>query len=210
MVKKGNMKFKFVLTALLSLNIAFSQNAPLNTDWYYSGIHHPAQKTIIHEYDENGAELQKIETLFNPQGFITDNIYNDELRQDFEPYIGNQRVSYFTYLIDGQPIQQKLTETWIADDVLRLDDEDLVIETYFDPLGRISKENLFLDNFNAPKESSHYHYLESAEIMPTNIGNKDVYITILESDNFGSWTRQKEEKFNQKTIIRTRTIEYFP
>lgn len=201
--------FKKIIFIMMLFQVALASDLDVQNDWFYAGIHHPAEKMTVYEMDENGHKIQKITTTFNRFGYITEVIYDDSLIQHYEPYINGHRDIEFIYTINHTEHTSIIKTEWLAPDHLRFDDGDLIIDTYFDAFGHITKQNLFLDHPLIPYESLKYTYLTHDQIQPNGTEN-DVFITILETDNFGSWTKQKEENINKKTIIRTRTIEYQP
>lgn len=203
---------KYISNLLLAISFsmfAIAQNIEIKNDWHYAGILHPAEKVTLQEIHEDGFIIQKTTTFYNKEGFITKIIYDDSLQQIYEPYRDNHRNIYFIYSVNNEEQKSVIKTQWLNTDHVRFDDDDLVIDTVFDDLGRVLRYDLFLDDPIIPIESTQYVYLAPNETLPAD-SPSNAFITNLEMDVFGNWIKQKEEKYNDKTIIRTRTIEYFP
>ncbi len=191
------------------LNAAMAENFDIHNDWFIEDINRPAKLVTTQDTYEDGYELYKMQSSFGIDGFLTEIIFDDSLKQIFEPFQGKTRNITFTYEIEGETQEQKLTTTWIDKDHLRFDDGDLVMDSYFDPKGMLLRNELFMDNMENPNEIMQYHYLAKDEAKPTNKENF-IFVTTLEVDQYGNWVKQKEEKPKDKPVIRTRTIEYYP
>lgn len=191
------------------VNLALADDFNIHNDWFIEGINKPTKLVITKDTDENGYELYKSQTSFGTDGFITEIIFNDSLQQIFEPYQDKVRNTAFVYEIEGEEQRQELTTTWLAENHIRFDDGDLIMDSYFDLKGKLSRIELFINSREKPDEVMQYHYLTRNETKPTDKENF-TFITTLEVDQYGNWLKQKEEKPNDHPIIRTRTIEYFP
>lgn len=192
-MKNTTASLSLLLVGSLLLNTAFADDFTIQNDWHFAGLNQPVKQITVQETREDGEELQKTQTSFNEQGFITEIIYDDSLKQVFEPYQGKVRNIAFIYEAEGEEQRQELTTTWLAENHIRFDDGDLVIDTFFDSEGKATRHELFMDSTTKPEIKENY-----------------VFVTNLELDKNGNWIQQKEEKANDKPMIRTRVIEYFP
>lgn len=208
-MKNTTASLSLLLTGSLLLNTAFADDFTIQNDWHFAGLNQPVKQITVQETREDGEELQKTQTFFNEQGFITEIIYDDSLKQIFEPYQGKVRNIAFIYEAEGEEQRQELTTTWLAENHIRFDDGDLVIDTFFDSEGKTTRHELFMDSTTKPDEITQYQYVDINEPKP-EIKENYVFVTNLELDKNGNWVQQKEEKANDKPMIRTRVIEYFP
>lgn len=198
-----------LLAGALLVNVALADDFSIQDDWHFAGLNQPVKQITVQETREDDEELQKTQTSFNEQGFITEIIYDDSLKQTFEPYRGKARNIAFIYKAEGEEQRQELTTTWLAANHIRFDDGDLVIDTFFDSEGKAIRHELFMDSTTKPDEITQYQYIGVNDPKP-EIKENFVYVTNLELDQNGNWIKQKEEKANDKPLIRTRIIEYFP
>lgn len=198
-----------LLAGSLLVNVALADDFTIQNDWHFAGLNKPVKKITAQETREDGEELQKTQTSFNEQGFITEIIYDDSLKQTFKPYQGKVRNIAFVYEAEGEEQRQELTTTWLAENHVRFDDGDLVIDTFFDSEGKATRHELFMDSTTQPDEITEYQYVDMNDTKP-EIKENYIYVTNLELDQYGNWIKQKEEKANDKPMIRTRIIEYFP
>ena len=208
-MKNTTTSLSLLLAGSLLLNVAFSDDFTIQNDWHFAGLNQPVKQITVQETREDGEELQKTQTSFNEQGFITEIIYDDSLKQVFEPYQGKVRNIAFIYEAEGEEQRQELTTTWLAENHIRFDDGDLVIDTFFDSEGKAIRHELFMDSTTKPDEITQYQYVDVNDPKP-EIKENYVFVTNLELDKNGNWVQQKEEKANDKPMIRTRVIEYFP
>lgn len=208
-MKNKIASLSLLLAGSLLINVALADDFTIQNDWHFAGLNKPVKQITAQETREDGEELQKTQTSFNEQGFITEIIYDDSLKQTFEPYQGKVRNIAFVYEAEGEEQRQELTTTWLAEDHVRFDDGDLVIDTFFDSEGKATRHELFMDSTTQPDEITQYQYVDMNDPKP-EIKENYVYVTNLELDQYGNWIKQKEEKANDKPMIRTRIIEYFP
>jgi hypothetical protein len=208
-MKNTITSLSLLLAGALLVNVALADDFTIQNDWHFAGLNKPVKQITVQEAREDGEELQKTQTSFNEQGFITEIIYDDSLRQSFEPYQGKVRNIAFIYEAEGEEQRQELTTTWLAENHIRFDDGDLVIDTFFDSEGKATRHELFMDSTTKPDEITQYQYINVNDPKP-EIKENYVFVTNLELNQYGNWVKQKEEKINDKPMIRTRTIEYFP
>lgn len=208
-MKNKITSLSLLIAGSLLVNVALADDFTIQNDWHFAGLNKPVKQITMQETREDGEELQKTQTSFNEQGFITEIIYDDSLKQTFEPYQGKVRNIAFIYEAEGEEQRQELTTTWLAENHIHFDDGDLVIDTFFDSEGKASRHELFMDSTTKPDEITQYQYVNMNDPKP-DIKENCVYITSLELDQHGNWIKQKEEKANDKPLIRTRVIEYFP
>ena len=208
-MKNTITSLSLLLAGSLLVNVALADDFTIQNDWHFAGLNQPVKQITVQETREDGEELQKTQTSFNEQGFITEIVYDDSLKQTFEPYQGKVRNIAFIYEAEGEEQRQELTTTWLAANHIRFDDGDLVIDTFFDSEGKATRHELFMDSMTKPDEITQYQYVDVNNPKP-EIKENYVYVTNLELDQNGNWTKQKEEKANDKPLIRTRVIEYFP
>lgn len=194
----------------LLCSVALAETFEIKNDWHYASLSKPTQSISVSEiYEDDHSEIQKTAVNFNDQGYITEIIYDDTLKQVFEPYQDKVRNIAFIYEAANETHTSPLKSTWLAEDHQRFDDDDLVIDTFYNSKGQTIRHELFMDNMETPDEVTEYYYLEKDELKPTT-DKKFVYITTLESDEFGNWIEQKEEHAGNKSIIRQRKIQYYP
>lgn len=208
-MKKTITLLSLLLAGSLLVNVALADDFTIQNDWHFAGLNKPVKQITVQETREDGEELQKSQTSFNEQGFITEIIYDDSLKQTFEPYQGKVRNIAFVYEAEGEEQRQELTTTWLAENHIRFDDGDLVIDTLFDSEGKATRHELFMDSTTKPDEITQYQYVDMNNPKP-EIKENYVFITNIEFDQYGNWIKQKEEKINDKPMIHTRIIEYFP
>lgn len=208
-MKNTITSLSLLLAGALLVNVALADDFTIQNDWHFAGLNKPVKQITVQETREDGEELQKTQTSFNEQGFITDIIYDDSLKQTFEPYQGKVRNIAFVYEAEGEEQRQELTTTWLAENHIRFDDGDLVIDTFFDSEGKATRHELFMDSTTKPDEITQYQYVDMNNPKP-EIKENYVFVTNIEFDQYGNWIKQKEEKTNDKPMIRTRIIEYFP
>lgn len=208
-MKNTTTSLSLLLAGSLLLNTALADDFTIQNDWHFAGLNQPVKQITVQETREDGEELQKTQTFFNEQGFITEIIYDDSLKQVFEPYQGKVRNIAFIYEAEGEEQRQELTTTWLAENHIRFDDGDLAIDTFFDSEGKATRHELFMDSTTKPDEITQYQYVDVNDPKP-EIKENYVFVTNLELDKNGNWVQQKEEKANDKPMIRTRVIEYFP
>ena len=208
-MKNTITSLSLLLAGSLLINVALADDFTIQNDWHFAGLNQPVKQITVQETREDGEELQKTQTSFNEQGFITEIIYDDSLKQTFEPYQGKVRNIAFIYEAEDEEQRQELTTTWLAANHIRFDDGDLVIDTFFDSEGKAIRHELFMDSTTKPDEITQYQYI-GVNDPKLEIKENFVYVTNLELDQNGNWIKQKEEKANDKPLIRTRIIEYFP
>ncbi len=208
-MKNKIISLSLLLAGSLLVNVALADDFTIQNDWHFAGLNKPVKQITVQETREDGEELQKSQTSFNEQGFITEIIYDDSLKQTFEPYQGKVRNIAFVYEAEGEEQRQELTTTWLAENHVRFDDGDLVIDTFFDSEGKATRHELFMDSTTKPDEITQYQYVDMNN-PKLEIKENYVFITNIEFDQYGNWIKQKEEKINDKPMIRTRIIEYFP
>ena len=206
-MKKLYLAPLLLISSLLS-NLSSANDFDVKNDWYYEGLNKPTKETTIHITNPAGEALQKIQTQFNEEGFISSITYDEDLQQIFEPYQGKTRTMKFAYEAAGEEHSQTLTTQWLQANHVRFDDGDLVIDTFYDDKGNAIRRELFLDGTETPEEMIEYQYLDNST-QPTDPTNQVVIIN-LEYDQYGNWVKQSEENPYDQRIIRTRTIEYFP
>lgn len=208
-MKNTMTSLSLLLAGSLLVNVALADDFNIHNDWFIEGINKPAKLVITKDTYEDGYELYKRQSSFGTDGFITEVIFDDSLQQIFELYQGKTRNVAFIYDVEGETQQNPLTISWLDQNHLRFDDGDLVMDSYFDPQGKILRNELFMNSMEKPDEIRQYYYLATDETKPTDQENF-IFVTNLKVDQYGNWIKQKEEKPNDKPIIRTRTIEYFP
>lgn len=209
----NTLLFNYDPTTQPPVNDEISADFPIQNDWHYAELTKPAKYILEEEFDERGNQIESIGISFDDQGFITEIKYDDYLKQIYEPYHNNERRIIFIYEANEEAEQQILDTKWVTPTQLRFDDNDLVIDNFFDDKGAVIRAELFLDDPNTPKEITHFSYFNQNDQKPTRPTNtsseKHAYITILETDEYGNWTRQVEES-DKSTITRTREFQYYP
>lgn len=208
-MKNKITSLSLLLAGSLLINVALADDFTIQNDWHFAGLNKPAKLVTTLEAYEDGYERYKMQTAYDSDGFITEVIYDDSLKQIFQPFQGKARNIHFIYEVEGETQQQTLTTTWLDKDHLRFDDGDLIMDTFFDTEGNATRHELFMNTMEKPDEIMQYYYLAKDETKPADKENF-IFVSNLEADQYGNWIKQKEEKPNDKPIIRTRTIEYFP
>ncbi len=206
-------------------------NYRIQNDLFYEEVHAPA-KTVewiettdgtitthaVIDANEQG-NVQEIAFLPNILGDIKELKKNsDDLMFFFSELKDNKRRIVTFSKESNKPIDVDIEE-WLSpyeSVAASVTGIGIMIKEQFNTNGSIKRREI--NELLSPYENeiTNYYYFKENEQKPESLitdlaeGEKLIFVTTLEIDEKGSWTKRQEEELGGETKIQTRIIEYYP
>lgn len=223
---------KIIITIIFLLNILLighaDNNYRIQNDLFYEEVYAPA-KTVewiettdgtitVHaiSYFNAQGNFEKVSFLPNILGGTNELLKNsDDFTLFFSELKNNQR-EIFTYSQETNKLIDIDTETWLTPYESISTGGFSSIKEQFNSNGSLNRiESISVSN-PEDRTITNYYYLkeneQKTESLITDLaeGEKLIFVTTLEIDEKGSWTKRQEEELGGETKIQTRIIEYYP
>lgn len=210
---------RIILTTLLLFlthsisNASIEEPFPIQSDLFYEQIKATAMSVHQQLLSLNGQVLIDTKTTYNDKGFITQaitTIDNVVIKATYDAYKGPDR----TIILSSTHVTNTLTTSWSSPTTSHSSDGDMSTDYKLNDEGSIIYQKHYFKNEPDLIEITHFYYLNNNEQKPQYLidhlktGEKLIFVTILETDEKGSWIKQQKEEYNGMIELEVRTIKY--